>query len=130
MARNADELTNSFAACLRTVMHPKSVMAFDVMLVVSPDHSRIYAAEGWDRERILDELQKRLQINSNDILRGVDGMAEGLPERFRDRVVPKFRPGGILLVHAGGGAGLFSSIIAGWANGEMGSQPVTRLVGS
>ena len=130
LARNADELTNSFAACLRTVMHPKSVMAFDVMLVVSPDHSRIYAAEGWDRERILDELQKRLQINSNDILRGVDGMAEGLPERFRDRVVPKFRPGGILLVHAGGGAGLFSSIIAGWANGEMGSQPVTRLVGS
>ncbi len=130
LARNADELTNSFAACLRTVMHPKSVMAFDVMLVVSPDHSRIYAAESWDRERILDELQKRLQINSNDILRGVDGMAEGLPERFRDRVVPKFRPGGILLVHAGGGAGLFSSIIAGWANGEMGSQPVTRLVGS
>ena len=40
--------------------------------------------------------------------------------------VPKFRPGGLLIVHAGGGAGLFSTIIAGWANGAAGSQPVTR----
>lgn len=130
LARTAEELTNSFAACLRAVMHPKSVMAFDAMLVVSPDHSRIYAEAGWSRQRILEELHSRLQIDSNTILRGVDGMAEGLPERFRDRVVPKFRPGGILLCHAGGGAGLFSSIVAGWANGEMGSQPVTRVVGT
>jgi len=129
LARTPEELTNSFAACLRTVMHPKSVMTFDVVLVVSPDHSRIYAEAGWDRERILRELHSRLQINSNEILRGVDGMAEGLPDRFRDRVVPKFRPDGILLTHAGGGAGLFSSIIAGWANGDMGSQPVTVRVG-
>jgi len=128
LARTADELTNSFAACLRTVMHPKSVMTFDVLLVVSPDHSRIYAEAGWDRDRMLAALYERLQIDSNTILRGADGMAEGLPDRFRDRVVPKFRPGGILLAHAGGGAGLFSSIIAGWANGEMGSQPVTRAV--
>jgi len=130
LARTPEELTNSFAACLRTVMHPKSVMTFDVILVVSPDHSRIYAEAGWGRDKILRELHSRLQINSNEILRGVDEMAEGLPERFRDRVVPKFRPDGILLVHAGGGAGLFSSIIAGWANGDMGSQPVTVRVGS
>ncbi len=130
LARTPEELTNSFAACLRTVMHPKSVMTFDVILVVSPDHSRIYAEAAWGRDKILRELHSRLQINSNEILRGVDEMAEGLPERFRDRVVPKFRPDGILLVHAGGGAGLFSSIIAGWANGDMGSQPVTVRVGS
>ena len=43
--------------------------------------------------------------------------------------LPKFRPGGLLIVHAGGGAGLFSAIIGGWANGETGSQPTTRLIG-
>ena len=32
--------------------------------------------------------------------------------RFADATLPKFRPGGLLLVHAGGGAGLFSAIIA------------------
>jgi len=39
-----------------------------------------------------------------------------------------FRPGGILLAYAGGGAGLFSAIIGGWANGEVGSQPITREI--
>ena len=33
-----------------------------------------------------------------------------------------------MLAYAGGGAGLFSMIIGGWVNGEMGSQPVTRTV--
>ena len=32
--------------------------------------------------------------------------------------LPKFRPGGLLLAYAGGGAGLFSEIIGGWANGD------------
>ena len=33
-----------------------------------------------------------------------------------------------MLAYAGGGAGLFSAIIPGWVNGEMGSKPVTRAV--
>ena len=53
---------------------------------------------------------------------------EGIPEHLRDLTLPKFRPGGLLLVHAGGGAGLFSAIIGGWANGDTGSQPTTREV--
>jgi hypothetical protein len=48
--------------------------------------------------------------------------------RFADLTLPKFKPDGILLVHAGGGAGLFSAIIGGWANGSTGSTPVTREV--
>jgi len=33
-----------------------------------------------------------------------------------------------LIVHAGGGAGLFSAIIGGWARGAVGSKPVTSAV--
>jgi hypothetical protein len=58
------------------------------------------------------------------------GPAEGLPEFARDMTLNKFRPGGILIVHAGGGAGLFSAIIGGWANGDVGSKPVTHEVKS
>jgi hypothetical protein len=47
---------------------------------------------------------------------------------MRDSVVPKFGPRGILVVHAGGQAGLFSAIIAGWANGAVGSEPVTHEI--
>jgi hypothetical protein len=55
-------------------------------------------------------------------------MAEGVPEAFAAGTLPKFRPDGILLVHAGGGAGLFSAMIGGWANGAVGSQPVTKEI--
>ena len=34
----------------------------------------------------------------------------------------------LMLAYAGGGAGLFSMIIGGWANGAIGSTPVTRAV--
>ena len=127
-ARTPEQLTNSFAACLRATHHPKSVLSFDAILVVSPDHSRVYAEAGWDREKILSELYARLNIPGTDLVKGALDMAEGLPAKFADRIVPKFKAGGILLAHAGGGAGLFSSIIGGWANGAMGSTPVTRPV--
>ena len=127
-ARTPELLTNSFAACLRATHHPKSVLSFDAILVVSPDHSRVYAEAGWDRERILSELYARLNIPGAELVKGALDMAEGLPAKFADRTVPKFKAGGILLAHAGGGAGLFSSIIGGWANGAMGSTPVTRPV--
>ena len=54
--------------------------------------------------------------------------AEGLPEGLAGATVPKFGDDGLLLVHAGGGAGLFSAIIGGWIKGPGGSQPVTREV--
>ena len=65
-----------------------------------------------------------------DLVRGAHGMAEGVPPHLRDANLPKFRAGGLLITYAGGGAGLFSSMVAGWANGSVGSEPVTRAVGS
>ena len=77
---------------------------------------------------MLQEINDRLQMPGNEIVRGAGGMAEGVQEEFKDATLPKFRPGGLLLVHAGGPAGLFSAIVGGWVNGAPGSDPVTRLV--
>jgi len=129
LARDPESLANTFAACLRTLHNPKLVLAFDVILVVGPEHARVFAEAGWDRERVLAELHSRLQLSGEDLVRGAHGIAEGIPVHLRDATLAKFRPGGILLVHAGGGAGLFSTMIGGWANGDVGSKPVTRLVG-
>jgi hypothetical protein len=126
--RTAPELANVFAACLRTLHSPKLVLAFDAILVVGPEHARVCAQDGWDRDRLLAELHARLQLPGTDLVWGAGGIADGVPEQFGDLTLPKFRPDGILLVHAGGGAGLFSAMIGGWANGETGSQPVTRQV--
>ena len=79
-------------------------------------------------DRLIAELHSRLQIPGAELVRGAGGIAEGIPEHLRDLTLPKFRPDGILLVHAGGGAGLFSAMIGGWANGDVGSKPVTKEV--
>jgi hypothetical protein len=128
LARDADQLANTFAACLRTAHHPKLVIGFDCVLVVGPEHGRVFADAGWDRETLLAELHDRLQIHGSELVRGAGDMAEGVPEWLAGETLGKFRPDGLLLVHAGGGAGLFSAMIGGWANGTTGSQPVTRRV--
>ena len=63
-------------------------------------------------------------------MRGAGGIAEGMPPHMAEGSIPKFRPGGLLIVHAGGTAGLFSAIIGGWVSGPAGSQPVTRPIDS
>ena len=130
LARTPEELIATLAASLWSMHHPKLAMAFDVVLVIAPDHARIFHEAGWDRSRTLDALHAALQRPGRDLIRGANGMAEGLPESFRDATVAKFRPDGILLAHAGGGAGLFSTMIGGWVNGGTGSDPVTVAVGS
>ncbi len=130
LSRAPESLARSFAACLRTVAHPKNVIAWDAVLVVSPEHARVFRDAGWTKARLREELDGLLQIPGEELVRGAGGIAEGMPEAFRDTTLPKFRAGGLLIVHAGGQAGLFSAIIGGWASGAIGSEPVTRAIGS
>ena len=128
LAREPEQLAQSLAVCLRTVHHPKLPFAFDAVLILGPEHARVFAQAGWSRERVLQEVHDRLQMPGAEIVRGAGGMAEGVQEAFKDATLPKFRPGGLMLVHAGGPAGLFSAIIGGWVNGAAGSDPVTKVV--
>ena len=128
LARQPEQLAQSLAVCLRTVHHPKLPFAFDAILVIGPEHARVFAQANWGRERVLQEIHDRLQMPGSEIVRGAGGMAEGVQEAFKDATLPKFRPGGLLLVHAGGPAGLFSAIIGGWVSGAAGSDPVSKLV--
>lgn len=129
-SRRPESLARSYAAALRVNAHPKLPIAFDAMLVVSPEHGRVFRDAGWDRARLLAELHELLLLPGRDIVEGAGDIDEGIPEAFRDSVLPKFRDGGLLVVHAGGTAGMFSAIIGGWVSGESGSQPVTVEVRS
>jgi hypothetical protein len=128
LSRDPESLARSFAVNLRTLHHPKLVLAFDAMLAVGPEHARVFREAGWSREKLLGRLHELLQIPGHEIVRGAGGIAEGAPESARGALLPKFRPGGILLVHCGGEAGLFSAIIGGWVGGAIGSQPVWKEI--
>ena len=130
LSRTPESLVRSFAYVLRGVWHPKLAMAFDAMLVVGPEHGRVFREAGWDRARLVAELDALLTVPGDELSRGADGMAEGMPPGFEGVPIPKFRPGGLLVVHAGGTAGLFSMVVPGWVSGATGSDPVTVPIGS
>jgi hypothetical protein len=128
-SRLPESLARTFAAGLRVVSHPKMVMAADAFLVVSPEHERVFREANWSKQQLKDRLNELLLIPGEELIAGASGIAEGVPHKFKDTPLPKFRDGGLNIVRAGGSAGLFSAIIGGWgATGEMGSVPVTREI--
>ena len=127
-SRTPESLTRHLAQALQATVSPRMMLGMDAMLVLSPEHMARYADAGWSRDRFMEELSAELTFDGDDLLAGAGGIAAGLPPRAAGQRVPKFRPGGLLVVHAGGPAGLFSAIIGGWANGPRGSDPVTREI--
>jgi hypothetical protein len=128
LSRTPESLARSLAAALRTVGHHKLALGFDAMLIVSPEHAARFRDAGWTKQHVRDELTKLLAVPGAEMIRGADGCDEGLPEQFAGASIPKFATDGLLIVHAGGKAGLFSSIVGGWVRGATGSAPVTRVI--
>jgi len=128
LSRTPESLARSMAGVLATTFHPKLVIGFDAMLIVGPEHGRLFSQAGWDKARLRAELDELLVFDTDQLLRGVGGIDEGLPAEMAGTTVPKFRPGGLHIVHAGGDAGLFSAVLGGWVGGQMGSTPVTRAI--
>lgn len=126
-SRDPDSLARSFAESLKAMHNVKLAPACDALLVVSPEHHRTFRNAGWSRQRLHDELFRLCDIPGEKLVSGVLGIAEGRPESDRDGTFNKLRPGGLLIVRAGGGAGMFSGIIGGWSAGGA-SQPVTKEV--
>jgi hypothetical protein len=129
-SRTPESLARSFAAKLRAVGHPKLVLGMSAMLVVSPEHARVFAAAGWTKARLRAELDALLQIDGAELVRGAAGIDEGMPAALAGGRLPKFRADDLAIVHAGGSAGMFSAIIEGWVSGERGSQLTTREIAS
>jgi len=101
-SRTPEDLTRSLAGRLIATGHPDQPS--EAMLVMTPEHQRVFADAGWTKQRFRDELDPLL------LLRGS---------------TPKFRPNSLMIVRAGGDAGAFSAIIEGWIGGSMGSEPIT-----
>lgn len=82
----------------------KSLRGQDAILIVSPDHGRLFRSAGWSRARLAAALEASFP--------GAGAFGSGSrPE--------------LLILYAGGGAGLFSGVFEGWVGGSIGSIPVT-----
>ncbi|HEU5323840.1 MAG TPA: hypothetical protein VFX28_23760, partial [Methylomirabilota bacterium] len=122
-SRTAPDLLATVAATMAVVAHHKMTHWGDTLLVLSPEHARTIAGDGWGKADVRRFLFERLRRPVRELLPGRDG-GEGLPEHVLrkfadpardDTLVPKFRePGNIKLVVAGGTAGRFSAVVPGW----------------
>src|SRR5215813_917751 len=130
-SRDPESLSRSFAGALKAIHNIKLAPACDAMLVVCPEHHRTFKNAGWTKARLYEELYRLCEIPGDELVAGAQGIAEGRPPSLAGKMVNKFRPGGIMIVRAGGDAGMFSGIIGGWSAGApRGSLPVTKEVRS
>ena len=130
-SRDPDSLAKSFAESLKALSNVKHAPSCDALLVICPEHHRTFKNAGWSKARLYEELYRLCEIPGDELIAGAKGIAEGGPPSLAGKSVNKFRPGGLMIVRAGGDAGMFSGIIGGWsAGGPRGSLPVTKEVKS
>lgn len=104
--REPERLCASLADALEAIAAPTERGVVDALVLVGPEHGRLFREAGWSRSHVQQHLY--------DLTR---------------EPTPKFAaPDRILLAYAGGEAGLFSMVFGGWIAGEIGSVPVTRSV--
>jgi hypothetical protein len=129
-SRTAEGLTKSFATTLVTMGHSRLTQSARVVVVLSPEHHAIYKEAGWDRKRIERALYEATIRPGSELVAGKDGIGEGIPSSRANEQVPKFHDDGIMVVRAGGPAGLFSAILPGWLAGRNKAelQPVTKEI--
>ena len=117
-SRTAEGLTKSFATSLVRMGHLRLTQSARALLVLSPEHYAIYKESGWDRKRIERALYEATIRPGSELVAGKDGIGEGIPASRAGEQVPKFHEDGLMVVRAGGPAGLFSAILPGWLAGR------------
>ena len=128
-SRDPDSLARNMAASLRAVVNTKLYGVADAVLVVCPEHRRVFREGGWNKDDLKNALYDNLMAPGSELILGAQGIAEGMPKKFENKVISKFRDDGLHITSTGSKAGMFSAIISGWvASGERGSQLVSQRI--
>jgi hypothetical protein len=133
-SRRGRQVLNSIAASLAATWNYKLTGYGDTLVVLSPEHARTLADDGWDKPGIRRYLWERCGLPARDLVPDEE-WGEGLPEATRakltdpDARVPKFRsPENLVVLVAGGTAGRFSAVIPGFTfpgGSQLVIEPIT-----
>ena len=129
-SRSPEDLARSLAMGLNAIGHPKLAQMQRAILVLSPEHYAIFREAGWGRKEIDAAINAATARPGSDLAAGAHGVGEGLPAALATGSVQKFFEDGLMIVRAGGPAGLFSAILPGWIAGRnrFELQPVTKEI--
>ena len=132
----AKDLLITISRSLEVISHHKSTHHGDTLVVLSPEHARTVAGDGWSKADMRDFLWHRLRKPVSELIPGLDG-GDGLPAQVMAKfphpetdatLIPKFRePGNLKFVVAGGTAGRFSAVIPGWTFPKMSRLVIKKV---
>jgi peroxiredoxin len=135
-SRTARALAGSLGMGLEACWHPKQHGSGEILLIISPEHADTLAREKWTKAQVRARIQEVTARPVRELIRD-DESGEGIPlsalgdapETRLDEKIAKFRrPEDINIIVAGGNAGKFSAVFAGWVSGPMGSSSVSRRI--
>ncbi|MGD9754211.1 MAG: thioredoxin [Acidimicrobiia bacterium] len=111
LSRTPEDLIEAFVRKVASNFDPKffARRLDNLLLIIGPEHGRVFAEGGWDKARVRAELNQRIFA-----AHGID--------------VPQPRWDAPAIVFAGGDAGLFSALIEGWVSGPTGSQMICHPI--
>jgi hypothetical protein len=126
ISRDASDLADSYAGCLRALYHPGQVNDVSAFLIVAGEHAAVFHAAGWSKARLKDELHARLQVPLAEVVSGRAGRGPFSPDELSAATVPKFRTGSLNVARAGGSAGKYTACISGL--GSITINPVVKEI--
>ena len=135
-SRTAKDLLITISKSLEVISNSKSTHHGDTLIVLSPEHARTIAGDGWSKMDMRDFLWHRLRKPVSELIPGVNG-GEGLPAHVLAKfprpetdptLIPKFRePANLKFVVAGGTAGRFTAVIPGWTFPKMSRLVIKKV---
>ena len=137
-SRTARALCGSLGLGLEACWHPKQHGAGEILLIVCPEHADTIWREKWSKAQVRARIQEITSRPLRELIPDVEsgegvplkalGLTNPTPEQLEQRI-PKFRKAeNINMIVAGGEAGKFSAVFAGWVSGPMGSSSVSRRI--
>ena len=120
-----ERLVGSIANAMMGTMY----MGGNWVLVLCPEHVRIFQHEGWTKEQIREAVYQRAVRPLAEFKRLSGLPDQAITEQDASAIYHNIAtPDDLLIVTAGGKAGGFSAVIPPWAAGAD-SRPITRAVG-
>ncbi|MCB2046839.1 MAG: hypothetical protein KDE32_01280 [Novosphingobium sp.] len=121
----AERMLGIVAATIADLAHNNATSGGgSVVVVLNPDHALALSREGYDRDRIVDELIRRAGNTAGKINWS---RMEGPPED-PDRFIPTIKIRENLLLLVAGGSGVYTTVMTSWGGGPHQNAHASREI--
>lgn len=127
----SDHSSNTPEGFLEDIADRMTVFGHNIsefVIVLSPEHVRIFQNAGWTKRQTMEYLHQHAQVSTERLKRQASLSGDSAPGDATEMRQIVQNPDGIVLLVAGGDAGGFSSLISRWGSGGPNSRSITKVI--